>query len=160
MRKTFDSASGRWEVEFSLPAEVGTAHAWVVGEWDDWDPQATPLTADADGRLAGTVTLAPDRRYRFRYYLGEGRWENDWQADEYVDNDHGGSDSVVELPPAPSPPPAATGTGAKKGAAKDKPAAKAPAKKATPANKATASKAAAKATKAKKAGPDKGNAPG
>ena len=36
--------------------------------------------------------------YRFRYYLGDGEWENDWSADDYVDNDHGGADSVVHVP--------------------------------------------------------------
>ena len=46
------------------------------------------------------IEVASGRSYRFRYYLGEGRWENDWAADAYVDNEHGGSDSVVVVPSA------------------------------------------------------------
>ena len=41
--------------------------------------------------------MLPGRSYRFRYYLGGGRWENDWDADSYVDNEFGGADSVVTL---------------------------------------------------------------
>ena len=41
--------------------------------------------------------MAVGRRYRFRYLLDGRRWENDWEADDYVDNDHGGQDSVVDL---------------------------------------------------------------
>ena len=45
------------------------------------------------------VLLEPGRSYRFRYYLGDGKWENDWDADSYVDNEFGGADSVVTLAP-------------------------------------------------------------
>ena len=44
-----------------------------------------------------TVTLAPGT-YRFRYLLDGQRWENDWAADDYVDNTYGGQDSVVDIP--------------------------------------------------------------
>ena len=38
------------------------------------------------------------RQYRFRYLFDEGRWENDWAADDYVANEFGGEDSVVVVP--------------------------------------------------------------
>ena len=50
-----------------------------------------------EGVLECTLALVPGRSYRFRYFLGGERWENDWNADAYVDNEFGGADSVVNL---------------------------------------------------------------
>jgi len=47
--------------------------------------------------LECTLALEPGRSYRFRYYLGNERWENDWNADSYVENEFGGADSVLDL---------------------------------------------------------------
>jgi hypothetical protein len=41
-----------------------------------------------------TVPLERNHRYRYRYLIDGHRWENDWNADEYVPNAHGGDDSV------------------------------------------------------------------
>lgn len=51
----------------------------------------------AAGSFTATVRLPGGRRYRFRYVLDDGRWENDWAADGYVTNEFGGEDSVVEV---------------------------------------------------------------
>jgi hypothetical protein len=37
------------------------------------------------------------RRYRFRYLLDGERWANDGAADDYVANDFGVDDSVIDL---------------------------------------------------------------
>jgi hypothetical protein len=58
------------------------------------------MTADADGWTC-ILSVAVGRRYRFRYILDGQRWENDWEADDYVDNDYGGQDSVVDLTTVP-----------------------------------------------------------
>jgi hypothetical protein len=106
LHATFDPASGRCSVEFRLPPEVDAERAWLAGDFNDWSTTATPLTPQGDGSLAVTLLLEPGRSHRFRYYFGDGRWENDWAADAYVDNHHGGADSVVVTPPPPasSPP--------------------------------------------------------
>ena len=52
------------------------------------------------------MELAAGRRWRFRYLLDGARWENDWAADDYVANEFGGEDSVVELSAFQTPPPA------------------------------------------------------
>jgi 1,4-alpha-glucan branching enzyme len=74
---------------------------WLAGEFNDWSTEDAPLAAQPDGSFAGVVALEPGRSYRFRYYLGDGRWDNDWAADDYVENDFGGADSVIDVPPAP-----------------------------------------------------------
>jgi 1,4-alpha-glucan branching enzyme len=52
-----------------------------------------------DGSLEVVIPLAPGT-YRYRYYLGDGRWENAWDADAYAANEFGGSDSVVIVRPS------------------------------------------------------------
>jgi 1,4-alpha-glucan branching enzyme len=92
-----DPRSGKVRVTFRLPAAAGATVAWVAGEWNDWSHLADQMEATGDGVLECNVLLEPGRSYRFRYYLGGGRWENDWDADSYVDNEFGGADSVVTL---------------------------------------------------------------
>ena len=151
--KAFDPETGRTRVRFRLPTEAAAERAWLAGEFNDWSLDACPLARQDDGSLAIELELEPGRSYRFRYYLGDGAWENDWAADAYVDNDHGGADSVVVVPPAPAAPPPATAGGSDIAAATQ--AKKAPAKKKAAVKKAAAKKKAAPAKKAaKKAEPD------
>ena len=91
-------ADGRCMVDFRLSAIAGAAEAWLVGDFNDWSLSATPMRRHDDGTFSATVPLAHARAYRFRYYLGDGKWENDWAADDYVPNDFGGSDSVIRTP--------------------------------------------------------------
>jgi hypothetical protein len=50
----------------------------------------------SEGSSKVSVTLKPKKRYQFRYLLNGERWENDWQADEYVPNQFGTEDSVLK----------------------------------------------------------------
>lgn len=144
--KVFDTTTATWRVRFHLPAEANAEQGWLAGEFNDWSTDACPLERQHDGSLVATLPLEGGRSYRFRYYLGDGAWENDWDADAYVDNAHGGSDSVVTVPPAPGehdgPPPVAAewvDVGAAQRAIN-----KAPAKRAAATKKAPAKKSAAK----------------
>lgn len=85
------------KVTFELPAEVNAQVACVVGEFNDWDPQATPMARGEDGSFSVTVPLKVGQAYRFRYLLDEGRWENDHNADAYEPNPFGSEDSIVQL---------------------------------------------------------------
>lgn len=94
MPKTSYDDAGTPAVEFRLPPEAALERAWVCGEFNDWSTESTPLRREPDGSLVATVALEPGS-YRFRYYLGDGAWENDWAADAYVPNDYGSDDSIV-----------------------------------------------------------------
>jgi len=93
--------NGAVGVRFRLPSESGEERAWVVGEFNGWSTDSHPMRKQADGSLETVIELRPGT-YRFRYYLGEGRWENAWDADAYAANEFGGSDSVVVVPPNPN----------------------------------------------------------
>jgi hypothetical protein len=157
---------GTVAVTFELSSDVGAKNAHVCGEFNDWSTTDTPLVKSDGAGLSVTLTLDGGRAYRFRYLLDDGRWENDWAADDYVRNDFGGDDSVVDLTAATERPPAAgseEGGGAMKAAdtKKASPAkaagAKKAAKKAASPDGEPAKKAAKKAAKAaKKAAADEG----
>jgi len=151
--KAFDPTTGRVSVEFRLPPESGAEEAWLCGDFNDWSLDATPMRRNDDGALVTTLELEPGRSYRFRYWLGNDQWENDWSADAYVENDFGGHDSMLTLPDSSAPPavdPAADVPGSPALADPVTPAGMAAAKK-----KAAAKKAGAKKAGAKKAAPAK-----
>jgi 1,4-alpha-glucan branching enzyme len=84
------------DVTLHRAATNGERHVVVVGDFNDWSPDRHPMAA-GPGAWTCTLTLPVGRRYRFRYLLDGERWENDWQADDYVDNHYGGQDSVIDL---------------------------------------------------------------
>lgn len=145
LRKRRMKAKGVVQVTFSLPGEAGGDVVHLVGDFTDW--QGRPMEQRDDGTWKTTVELEPGRSYQFRYLVDGDRWENDWEADDYVAGPFGEDNSVVQTPELP----AEAG-----GARSTKPTKKATAKKSTKkatAKKSTAKKARAKKPKAKKATP-------
>lgn len=67
----------------------------VVGDFNEWDPTATPM--QTRGGVATATIALPPGRYRFRYLTQDGEWFNDEAADDYVSNDHGGQDAILDL---------------------------------------------------------------
>ena len=151
--KNWDPTRGRYEVTFDLPAGLDVESAAVVGDFNDWSADSHVMERTADGRLEVRVLFDPGTRAQFRYRIDGDRWENDWNADDYVANEFGGEDSLLIVPDAP-PSVEPTGGAAKKAATK-----KAAPKKAAP-KKAAAKKAPAekKAAKKKAAAKKKGAA--
>jgi 1,4-alpha-glucan branching enzyme len=90
--------NGLVRVTFELPSAVWADRVNLVGEFNDWDTTATPMTRDRrhdDWRV--TVELPVGRRYLFRYLLDGHEWVNEWHADDYVETEEGLWDSVVDL---------------------------------------------------------------
>jgi hypothetical protein len=82
---------------FMLPEEAAldAGRVTIVGDFNDWNRDATPLKKLQDGNFAVTVELDAGKEYRFRYLIDGQRWENDWHADKYVKSPYGAEDSVV-----------------------------------------------------------------
>jgi 1,4-alpha-glucan branching enzyme len=87
-------------VTFILDEDGIDGQVAVVGDFNGWDPTATLLRKHGAQRKA-SITLETGRRYAFRYLAEGGRWFNDEAADDYQPNEHGGSDSVVDLSAKP-----------------------------------------------------------
>src|SRR3954465_16019759 len=146
------AGGGSVEVTFEVHPALNAQRANLCGDFNDWNNDANPMQRRDDGGFTVTLQLEPGRSYRFRYLLDGERWENDWAADDYVRNEYGGDDSLVDLTKVDGaePPPGKKAAQKTDGAPKKAAAKKAPAKKADGAPKKAAAKKAAK----KKAEPE------
>ena len=97
MKKRYLKTKPVCKVTFELPREAvqSAATVFVVGEFNDWDTQSTPMKKRKDGSYWVTVDLRRDQNYQYRYLIDEIRWENDWAADAYVPSPYGDSDNSL-----------------------------------------------------------------
>jgi 1,4-alpha-glucan branching enzyme len=65
MDKQQANGSGETLVTFRLPAEVRATTVSVVGEFNDWSPDAHRMRRD-DEAFTAVIPLMPGRAYRFR----------------------------------------------------------------------------------------------
>ena len=96
LKKTY-SKTGKVRATFKLPKDVNAEKAYLCGEFNEWSQDANLMKRLKDGSFSITVALQPNETYRFRYLLDGERWENDWEADDYVPNEFGTEDSVIAL---------------------------------------------------------------
>jgi 1,4-alpha-glucan branching enzyme len=98
IEKRAGSKKGNVQVIFELPSNMWAERVNLVGEFNDWDTTATPMSRNrSDANWKATVELPAGGRYRFRYLIDGKEWLNDWHADDHVDNPYGSYDSVVDL---------------------------------------------------------------
>ncbi|HDK81925.1 MAG TPA: glycoside hydrolase [Nitrospirae bacterium] len=99
IKKQYLKSGTACSVTFRLPGRAAPkAHmVTLVGDFNNWDQQRTPLKRLKNGDFKLTLHLSSDREYRFRYLIDSSQWENDWQADRYIPNDFGCDDSVVAV---------------------------------------------------------------
>jgi 1,4-alpha-glucan branching enzyme len=87
--------SNQVKVTFVLPHNPDQPRVSVVGDFNNWDPTATPLVKRPNNTRSASVVLEPGQRYRFRYYAADGSWLNDDSADAYEPNEHGTHNCLV-----------------------------------------------------------------
>lgn len=87
----------RVRATFVVPDDHDTGRVVaVVGDFNGWDPTATPMRKQGDERVA-TVTVDAGRRYAFRYLADDGGWLNDDAADGYEPGRFGEDNSILDL---------------------------------------------------------------
>lgn len=84
------------KVTFSLPSDWAQESISLVGDFNDWDPEANKLELKND-TWQTTVRFVPGTSVRFRYYIDGANWVNDEQADTYEANEFGSEDGVVTI---------------------------------------------------------------
>ncbi|TVR23287.1 MAG: glycoside hydrolase [Anaerolineaceae bacterium] len=83
------------KVKFETQPLPDASTVFLVGDFNDWSETSHPMKQrKTDKCFAIDVKLEPGREYQFRY-LVDGEWHNDWSADQYVQNEFGGDNSVV-----------------------------------------------------------------
>ena len=100
IKKSYTKTGKKCRVTFKL--EPGTdapiREAVVLGDFNGWDPEATPLKPRKNGSFSTTTSLESGREYRFRYLVDGNVWITDDEADARVPNRFGDLDSVVRVP--------------------------------------------------------------
>jgi len=86
-------------VTFTLPIEVAEDKVAVLGDFNNWDPEALMLKVKGKRNpvWTGTISLKPGNTYQFRYLADGERWFNDDTCDSYVPNEYGGYNCVIEV---------------------------------------------------------------
>ncbi|MEN8264851.1 MAG: isoamylase early set domain-containing protein [Nitrospirota bacterium] len=97
LKKEYLKSTPICNVTFTLPREAvqNARKVTLVGDFNNWSKNATPMKKLKTGDFRLKVKLARKRHYKFRYLVDSKRWENDWKADNYVPNVFGDDDSVV-----------------------------------------------------------------
>lgn len=93
--KRKSSQPGFVRVCFELPAYLWADRVYVVGDFNNWDRQCTPLRQDRDGVWRVEIDLPRGQRFQFRYYV-DNHWLTDNHADGMTDNPYGTQNSIVE----------------------------------------------------------------
>lgn len=94
--KDSDQVSVTFQVD--APHGLGDAPAAVVGDFNAWDPTATPFAPPPNGGpMRATVVVPAGHRYRFRYLGQNGHWFNEEDADDYESNAMGDKNCILDL---------------------------------------------------------------
>lgn len=74
--------------------ELEGASAFVVGDFNNWNAEQHPMQKLKDGRFKTVIDLESGKEFAFRY-LVHGAWHNDAEPDREVQNEFGGTNSIV-----------------------------------------------------------------
>jgi 1,4-alpha-glucan branching enzyme len=69
---------------FPVKAAKDAKKVSVVGDFNDWDSSANPMKKFKTGEYKTSLTLEKDKEYQFRYLIDGKVYENDWEADKYI----------------------------------------------------------------------------
>lgn len=71
----------------------------VVGDFNNWDEDTTPMKALKGGVFTHTINLESDKQYQFRYLVNDCEWYNDEEADDYANAGLGNQEhnSILKL---------------------------------------------------------------
>ena len=97
MKKSYLKKGNICKVTFELGTDVEAEDVVVLGEFNNWSPEAHPLKKGKKGGFSTTVSLEAGQTYRFRYLLDRNRWLNDPEADNFIPKQFGTQDSVIAL---------------------------------------------------------------
>lgn len=91
--------NGTTSVTFALPIEQTPAAVSVVGDFNDWDPLATPLRKRNNGTRSARIDLDGPARTCFKYLAEGGEWFNDPDAHGFEVNEYGETNSILAVEP-------------------------------------------------------------
>jgi 1,4-alpha-glucan branching enzyme len=97
LKKNYSTSGNICRVTFKYKNSEGSKKAVLVGDFNEWSLQDTPMKKLKDGSFSTTLSLQAGNSYQFRYVLDGNTWVNDVEADSYVTNQYGEENSVVTV---------------------------------------------------------------
>ncbi|MBN2688965.1 MAG: isoamylase early set domain-containing protein [Deltaproteobacteria bacterium] len=85
------------KVTFELPpiATGLASEVNVVGDFNDWSRNATPMRRAENGGFLATLDLKKGRQYQFLYLIDKCIWEVEREADRFVKSPYGDCENSV-----------------------------------------------------------------
>ncbi|SJZ36956.1 alpha amylase N-terminal ig-like domain-containing protein [Selenihalanaerobacter shriftii] len=85
------------EVKFTYKPVISIEKVNLVGDFNDWDRQATPMFDDnGDGTYEATLKVEPGE-YQYKFLINEDNWQKPPDANYYVDDGFGNKNGVVKV---------------------------------------------------------------
>lgn len=84
--------------DVELPDNLQVESLSVAGDFNDWNPETTPMKRNKQGVYWAEVEIEPGQDCEFRYIANSEHWFNDWEADAYAPNFFGTDNCVVTVP--------------------------------------------------------------
>ena len=97
IHKSHSPIVGHTRVLFELPASLWAHQVSVVGDFNQWCPQQTPLTQERDGAWRTALDLPRGQHYHFHYVV-DGEWRTERHADGFTTLRSGCPTSLLHLP--------------------------------------------------------------
>jgi hypothetical protein len=100
IKKKYVKSRNVYKITFELPEDqlpegVEVKNIHLVGDFNQWDPSATPLSLEKSGAFRLVLELEPEREYQFRYLINSVYWCNDRDADAFISNPFWDENGVV-----------------------------------------------------------------
>lgn len=89
--------NGTTSVTFALPIDEAPTPVSVVGDFNGWDPLATPMRKRSNGTRSARIEVEGPMVSRFKYLAEGGEWFNDPDAHGFEVNEYGETNSVLTV---------------------------------------------------------------
>ena len=97
LKKNYSKSGKICRVTFKYNNSETSEKAALVGDFNNWSLQESPMKKLKDGSFSVTLSLQAGNSYQFRYLLDGNTWVNDTEADSYVPNKFGEENSVITV---------------------------------------------------------------
>ena len=93
LKKSYSKSKEKCKVTFSF-RDGSAQNVCVVGDFNEWDVNATPMKKSRTG-FSATVELDAGRAYQYRYFVDGERWENDNSAEGFAPSPYSDSQNCI-----------------------------------------------------------------
>lgn len=93
IKKQFIKSKPVCKVTFTVEAKDAETVA-VVGDFNNWSPEAGALAKQKNGTFKATIEVAKDANYEFKYFV-DGTYQNEPEADSFQWNAFANAENSV-----------------------------------------------------------------